>query len=152
MVAKTLRMKKASSVRKMARNTLSIDVGSAVLSDAQPHRDCATWWSRPNLFSVGVEDRLILGRYTLVGSQSAACSGVDAAGLGVLFERSIKLPDPVARALDQSVLLGCRTGNLLALSLGMDPASGMVADGKLRGAITDDDHALEQALLDDGSP
>src|ERR1700674_2438914 len=69
MVAKTLRMKKASSVRKMARNTLSIDVGSAVLSDAQPHRDCATWWSRPNLFSVGVEDRLILGRYTLVADR-----------------------------------------------------------------------------------
>ena len=69
-----------------------------------------------------------------------------------MFERSIKLPDPVARALNQPVLLGCRTGNLLDLSLGMDPAPGMVADGKLRGAITDDDHALEQALLDDGSP
>ena len=34
----------------------------------------------------------------------------------------------------------------------MDPAPGMVADGKLRGTITDDDHAIEQALLDDGAP
>src|SRR5258707_2016899 len=66
MVAKTLRMKNGSSVRKMARNTLSIEVRPAVLSDAPPYSDCATWWSRPNLFSVGVEDSLILGRYTLV--------------------------------------------------------------------------------------
>src|SRR5260370_13611177 len=66
MVAKTLRMKNGSSVRKMARNTLSIEVRPAVLSDAPPHSDCTTWWSRPNLFSVGVEDSLILGRYTLV--------------------------------------------------------------------------------------
>src|SRR5229473_4326137 len=69
MVAKTLRMKNGSSVRKMARNPLSIAVRPAVLSDARPHSDCTTWWSRPNLFSVGVEDRLILGRYTLVAER-----------------------------------------------------------------------------------
>src|SRR6266481_5461181 len=67
MVAKTLRMKNASSVRKMARNTLSIEVRPAVLSDARPHSDCT--WSRPNLFSVGVEDRLILGRQRLVADR-----------------------------------------------------------------------------------
>src|ERR1700730_1124997 len=66
MVAKTLRMKNGNSVRKMARNTLSIEARPAVLSDARPYSDCTTWWSRPNLFSVGVEDGLILGRYTLV--------------------------------------------------------------------------------------
>jgi hypothetical protein len=52
-------------------------------------------------------------------AQSAACGSVDAAGLDVLFERSIKLPDPVTGTLDQPVLLGCRTGNLLDLSFGM---------------------------------
>src|ERR1700682_5707806 len=69
MVAKTLRMKNGRSVRKMARNTLSIEVRPAVLSEARPHSDCTTWWSRPNLFSVGVEDRLVLGRYRLVADR-----------------------------------------------------------------------------------
>jgi hypothetical protein len=42
----------------------------------------------------GIEDAIE------AGPQSATCGRVDAAGLGVLFERSIKLPDTVARALN----------------------------------------------------
>src|SRR5712671_1613825 len=100
MVAKTLRMKNRSSVRKMARNPLSIAVRPAVLSDARPHSDCTTWWSRPNLFSVGVEDRLVLGRYTLVAegiSRSAVVEGLCQfeeliEGTRVAFERLLPQP------------------------------------------------------------
>src|SRR5258707_15844017 len=92
MVAKTLRMKNGSSVRKMARNTLSIEVRPAVLTDARPHSDCTTWWSRPNLFSVAVasvgdaalaaQDQANLGAYREEG-RSRPPNGASPAGPGV---------------------------------------------------------------------
>src|SRR6266436_372962 len=123
MVAKTLRMKNGSSVRKMARNTLSIEVRPAVLSDARPYSDCTTWWSRPNLFSVGVEDRLVLGRYTLVAegiSRSAVVEGLCQfeeliEGTRVAFERLLPQPQQggfLRRHPPRPSLFGEPDGNL----------------------------------------
>src|SRR6266702_1602684 len=104
MVAKTLRMKNASSVRKMARNTLSIAVRPAVLTDARPHSDCTTWWSRPNLFNVGVEDRLVLGRLRLAADRISCHAVVEGLwqfeelieGTRVALERLLRQPQQAA--------------------------------------------------------
>src|SRR5580700_7024401 len=114
MVAKTLRMKNGSSARKMARNTLSIEVRPAVLSDARPPSDCTTWWSRPNLFSVGVEDRLVLG-----GDQGRASAPEriedDPIAVGTIPNRVGHERDRLDRRVHRQLAFGCAIEDILAV-------------------------------------
>ncbi len=84
--------------------------------------------------------------------QAPFCHRIDHLRLGIGLEGAIQLPDPGADFLDQLVLLRGRAGQPVDQSLGMNPASGVVADIELRRAVADDDGAVEQSLFGDRCP